>query len=470
MRAYTGPEIDYHETVRTDADLARLLVYQQEVLHQTVTLNPWIPFVPFAKQAIFLASPLKEVLYGGALGAGKSEAILGAAAQYVDRPSYRAIIIRSTISELQMPGALIERSQKWWAGTAARYNSNLHRWKFPSGAEIWFGYLGDKNWSRYMSSEWDFVGFDEIINIPQKSYNMLYSRVRQSLKNLDTRDVPPRVRGASNPPTAEQEATGWWVKTKFVDRGFPYFIQASAKDNPFLDPNYLEDLRKIYDPVTFQKLAEGDWEIRAAGSMFRRDMFKIIPRLMPGSIAAAARGWDLAGTKPHPDNPDPDWTRGVRIARVEGQPKYDFAVMDMISMQDEPGAVANILVAQSALDGILTTQVIPQDPAQAGKFQKAYYERLLYRYTVSFVRESKTRGGKLERAKPLAIAAGNERIAVVEGPWNEEFFRELEALPDGRHDDILDGCSAGFNVVALEDQYESYESGMQDAFKYRPTN
>lgn len=460
--------IDYVGTIQDHPDVAKLILYTQQVLKETVEDNPWIPFTPFPKQALFLASSIKEQLYGGALAGGKSQSLLAAAAQYVDRPNYRAIIIRSTISELQMPGALIERSQKWWGGTAARYNSNLHRWKFPSGAEIWFGYLGSKNWSRYQSSEWDFVGFDELVTIPQRAYNILYGRVRQSLLYQDTADVPPRVRAASNPPTAEQEATGWWVKEKFVDKGFPYFIQATASDNPYITPDYLEGLRQIYDPITFEKLANGDWSIRAGGSLWRRDMMPVIPRLHTWAIEEISRGWDLAATKPNPDNPDPDWTRGVKIARVAGIKDYDYVVTDMVSMRDEPSMVANMLYATAAMDQRHVRQVIPQDPGQAGKAQKDYLDYLLRKFAVSWVRESKTRGGKVRRATPFAIAAGNDRVRILHGPWNREFYEELESMPEGKHDDIMDAAASAFNDIAIMESADVYDSGFHEAYRYRP--
>ncbi len=48
---------------------------------RTVLRNPWIRHRPTTRQALFLTNPCLEVLYGGAGGGGKSDALLAAAAQ-----------------------------------------------------------------------------------------------------------------------------------------------------------------------------------------------------------------------------------------------------------------------------------------------------------------------------------------------------------------------------------------------------
>ena len=60
----------------------------------TPRLTKYIPYEPTPKQRAFLLmNDVKEVLYGGSAGGGKSVAQLMAALQFVDIPGYSAILL-----------------------------------------------------------------------------------------------------------------------------------------------------------------------------------------------------------------------------------------------------------------------------------------------------------------------------------------------------------------------------------------
>ena len=120
----------------------------------TPRLNEYIAHKPFSKQMAFLMLPHVEAFYGGAAGPGKSDALLMAALQYVDVSGYAALLLRRTYADLSRPGALMDRAREWLAGTDAIWNGARHTWRFPSGAQLAFGYLEhDGDELQYQSAE-----------------------------------------------------------------------------------------------------------------------------------------------------------------------------------------------------------------------------------------------------------------------------------------------------------------------------
>ena len=60
-------------------------------------------------QTEFLASPEREVLYGGSAGGGKSYAMLVDPLRFMHRPSHRALLLRRSMPELR---ELIDKSRE----------------------------------------------------------------------------------------------------------------------------------------------------------------------------------------------------------------------------------------------------------------------------------------------------------------------------------------------------------------------
>jgi len=279
-----------------------------------VRLTPYIPHTPTPRQRLFLLLPQREALFGGAAGGGKSDALLMGALQYVDVPKFSAVIFRKTLRDLNLPGALLDRSREWLDGTDAKYKD--YCWWFPSGARVQFAYLDSElDRYKYQGAEFQYVAFDEVTQFWEEDYLYLRSRLRRvrcpfhggnvvdgvNVPLPDDPDcptcrefaavsrVPLRMRCAANPggvghlwvkkrfnigPIVEDYERGQPVlkshpktgKTLYVGRNHKRpFVPALVQDNPYLDQaEYIESLREL-DPVTREQLMSGDWSISADG-------------------------------------------------------------------------------------------------------------------------------------------------------------------------------------------------------------
>lgn len=227
-------------------------------------LETYCPILPEInkQQALFLLLECEEALYGGAVGGGKTAALLMGAIQYVDVPGYAALILRRTFPELEQPEGPIWQSLKWF-GTVDEsirpvYAKAERTWTFPSGAVIRFGHLDDANAvMRYQGGGYHYVGFDELTHFEQSSYEFVaFSRQRKPPKG-PLSEVPMRVRSSANPGGPGHI----WVKKRFIDDrpADVAFIPAKVWDNPGIDTDdYVSRLQKL-SPVLQEQLLNGDW-------------------------------------------------------------------------------------------------------------------------------------------------------------------------------------------------------------------
>jgi len=432
-----------------------------DIFKQTVLDNRWIPEdhrKPRSdgkglsnKQAEFLMEPSKEVLYGGAAGGGKSDALLMAALQYVDIPGYSAIIFRRTYADLTLPGALIERSLEWLGGTGAKWNAQSHKWRFPSGSTLAFGNLErEQDKFRYQSAEFQFVGFDELTQFTEPQYRYLFSRIRR----LEGVNIPLRMRSASNPGNIGHD----WVKQRFMTEGFDYgrvFIPATLDENLNLDRDeYVKSLNNL-DPITLRQYLNGDWTARHGGSMFLREWFKDSFFNVAPVGCQRVRYWDMAATVPKA-NKQPDFTCGVLLGLFDGR----FYVIDVKRFRKAPPETEAIIKTTAEEDGMRVHIYMEQEPGSSGIIATDHYaRRVLVGFSFSPIRST---GPKAERATPVSTAAEAGNLLIKRAVWNGLYLDELEGFPIGAHDDQVDATSGAFSQLSKpEGGFDYMPSGRQ---------
>jgi predicted phage terminase large subunit-like protein len=177
------------------------------------------------------------------------------------------------------------------------------------------------------------------------------------------------------------------------------------------------------------------------GSLFRISQMGTL-EVEPASNSVV-RAWDLSATA-QVGSRDPDWTVGVKLARLaDGR----FAVLDVVRVRGGPEEVERTIINTAAQDGYSVKVGLPQDPGQAGKMQVLYYTKKLAGYRVESSPET---GDKATRAGPVASQCNVGNLYVVRGTWNRTFLDELAGFPGLTHDDQVDALSRAFGMVTAK--------------------
>lgn len=242
----------------------------------------WMPHA--GPQEAFIRAREFEVLYGGAKGGGKSDAIIAGAVRQVDRPAYKALLLRATYKELE---ELIQRSHRLFSRLPAKpqWNGTDKKWTFPNpearvtgagGAIVQFGYCeGPADVEQYQGREWGYIGYDELGNCAdERTWTELLKEIR-----CPDPTVVRMARASANPGYRGHA----WIKRRFIIPcgkdgakvvrethevfGMTVtltrrFIPARITDNPVYarDPLYLATLASLPE-IRRRQLLDGDWDV-----------------------------------------------------------------------------------------------------------------------------------------------------------------------------------------------------------------
>jgi len=232
---------------------------------------------PGAQDAMML-SGAEEVLFGGAMGGGKSRNLRAYGVDYCLRyPGALVPLFRQTYRELEDTHILSIQHEV--PESIAEYKVGSHNLIFNNGSILMFRFCEtDDDVRTYFTSEFDALLIDELTEFSEYQYVNLLSRVRSTKPWWPG----PRVRCGCMPGGRGHD----WVKGRWIDFAKPYevkrgpdeeggltrqFIPAKVGDNPSLtkvNPNYLKQLKALPDEE-YRAKALGDWEI-FSGQYFSR--------------------------------------------------------------------------------------------------------------------------------------------------------------------------------------------------------
>lgn len=166
---------------------------------------------PRCNQAAFHASNTPNLLALGTRNTGKTTMLRwDVIIRCLMYPGFKALIIRRKITDLRKSHLRFIDAEMKMLG-CGRYRDTTHDVMFDNGSFIQFSHCENmKDVNDYLSSEWDYIGFDELPTFTLDMF-LLISAAARSPNNKPYKAL---VRGCGNPAGAGAA----WVKQWFIDK------------------------------------------------------------------------------------------------------------------------------------------------------------------------------------------------------------------------------------------------------------
>jgi predicted phage terminase large subunit-like protein len=438
-------------------------------------------------QEQFLSSSADIAIYGGAAYAGKTYGLLLEPLRHIGVPGFSALCFRRDMTQVTQTGGLWDTAREIYPQFGLTPIGNPMEYRRKNGTALirFAGIEHEKDVNKFDGAQIPLIMFDQLESFTYHQFFYLMSR------NRSLCGVVPYIRATCNPNPDSWLARfiGWWIDQ---DTGYPikerggvvrYFVRRGEilhwsdtrkelrdqfndvedydiKSATFIpgtifdnkigligNPEYLGNLKAL-SLVERERLLGGNWKIRAAaGLLYRREWCPVIDTAPDQeNLEAIVRGWDLAATEATEQN-NPAWTVGVKLARYKRRHPADakrYVVLDVVRRQASPAKVQQLILDTAEQDGHSVRIRVPQDPGQAGKDQAQRFISMLSGYDARARQES---GDKQTRFLPFSAQAESANIDVVRGHWNDDYYRSLEAFPDGAVKDDADASSAAFDEL-----------------------
>ena len=199
----------------------------------------------------------------------------------------------------------------------------------------------------------------------------------------------------------------------------------------------LEAMREEAAPYSWHSLWQQE-PIEAVGNIFKREWFDIITS--PPEMEDVVRAWDLAMT----DKDSSDYTAGVKMGKgVDGH----LYILDVFHGRVDFADLVDTLVGVIIKDGYDVRHGIESAGFLSRIVEQVIADDRVFNYAVEPYTVDKD---KLTRALPLTGKFQTGLIHLVRAGWNARFIDELTAFAGkgSAHDDMVDGTSAAFAMIA----------------------
>ena len=218
-----------------------------------------LPYQPTPRQTKAHQAVETNILYGGAVGGGKSVWLCNESIQLcLDYPGNIGYLARHELASFKRT-TLLTLEEFLPASIVKRHNKSDQEITLVNGSKILYGGLGDDQNAieRLKSMNLGFFGIDQAEETTESHFFMLSSRLR-----LGIRDIRYKALLTANPEPG-------WVRDRWIDNQNDdhVFIPALPSDNPHLPVDYETKLRVLYQnsPDLIKAWLEGDWDVTLAG-------------------------------------------------------------------------------------------------------------------------------------------------------------------------------------------------------------
>lgn len=251
-------------------ELKRLKLRHEQIQREKlkrVDVFAALGYTPTPRQQAFHDATEFDVLYGGAMGGGKTVALLMEGIRAcVKYPGIRVGAFRRTYPELK-ESLLRELGNFGYANVlGAKWAGGDYELRFPNGSVLTFKYAENMvDASRRQGGEFQMLLFDERTLTSADVLTFLESRLRTGKSNVPVLGI----RSASNPggPSHTAAKDRYIKPTKYGEevvrdvRGRTVrFIPSRLSDNPHLNEEYRQDLLAFPEQLRKAYL-DGNWDV-----------------------------------------------------------------------------------------------------------------------------------------------------------------------------------------------------------------
>lgn len=413
---------------------------------------------PLRKQALALSCPaaVEDILFGGAVGGGKTDFLLAAWVQHAAQHGQHAIglLVRRTIPELH---DIMARAQRLFPSLGAVSKQSGRVWVFRNGAKLRLSYVENMDdATRYQGQEFTWVGVDEAGSYRDPApLDFLRSRIRTTAPGVRTRFIltaNPGGRGHS------------WLAGRYVKGRQPYvpfeatddegnglgflrvYIPSRLTDNPYLmaDKSYVRRILASGPRWLVRALLLGDWNITLDAGVLKREWWREFSMLPSDERIHIVQSWDTSYGKT---------TRGDRsVCTTWAIYPNGYYLLDCWAGRLDFPALKRKVIDLAARWGVW--EVMVEDAASG----QSLVQELLRETGLGLV-PIKPLGDKVARAYSVAPLIESGRVFIpaagyrdptglIEPSWRSDFLDECSAFPEAAHDDIVDSVSQALRALA----------------------